>query len=442
MTLRIKSQWLREANRVFESTPQPAEDEATLGELGIHVGQTCLTQAFDTETNAPRDGANLSAYRLAEWLAWHWWRLRWEPARQRRRDVDWSAAHDLACIGGGWLWPNITIKSDGVRIVFDARPSEVVQTEQLHYTTDRIAIIPARTFEEGIDGFVGCVLTRLAECSCISKDLHSMWSELSSERKDPEISLYRRFEAYLGFDPDEAEPELIDCLIKEGNAVGLDAMSEVAADDHQSALGLYDAAREFGFDTRPSDGVQSVSTAQHVDRSQVPAWHVGVETAHQLRYQEHLGDGAIPNTSLAELCGISEQDLSRQSSTGNIAFAFALDDENSQKGRVVLRSAGEQGRRFAIARLLADRLLDGHNELLHPATGTYTYRQKMQRAFAGEFLCPIHSLLDFLNDDFSDEKQQDAAEHFNVSPLTVATLLVNNDYLDREELQDPEAKAA
>ena len=442
MTLRIKSQWLREADRDFDSTLQSAEDEATLGELGIHVGQTCLTQAFDTETNAPRDGANLSAYRLAEWLAWHWWRLRWEPARQRRRDVDWSVAHDLACIGGGWLWPNITIKSDGVRIVFDARPSEVVQTEQLHYTTDRIAIIPARTFEEGIDGFVGCVLTRLAECSCISTDLHSMWSELSSERKDPEISLYRRFEAYLGFDPDEAEPELIDCLIKEGNAVGLDAMSEVAADDHQSALGLYDAAREFGFDTRPSDGVQSVSTAQHVDRSQVPAWHVGVETAHQLRYQEHLGDGAIPNTSLAELCGISEQDLSRQSSTGNIAFAFALDDENSKKGRVVLRSAREQGRRFAIARLLADRLLDGHNELLHPATGTYTYRQKMQRAFAGEFLCPIHSLLDFLNDDFSDEKQQDAAEHFNVSPLTVATLLVNNDYLDREELQDPEAKAA
>ena len=170
MTLRIKSRWLREANRVFESALQPAEDEATLGELGIHVGQTCLTQAFDTETNAPRDGANLSAYRLAEWLAWHWWRLRWEPARQRRRDVDWSAAHDLACIGGGWLWPNITIKSDGVRIVFDARPSEVVQTEQLHYTTDRIAIIPARTFEEGIDGFVGCVLTRLAECTCISTE--------------------------------------------------------------------------------------------------------------------------------------------------------------------------------------------------------------------------------------------------------------------------------
>ena len=442
MTLRIKPRWLREANRDFESTLQAAEDEATLAELGIHVGQACLTQAVDRKTNTPRDGAYLSAYRLAEWLAWHWWRLRWEPARQRRRDVDWSTAHDLACIGGGWLWPNITIKSDGVRIVFDARPSEVVQTEPLHYTTGGIAIIPAATFEEGIDDFVECVLIRLTECTYMSTDLHSIWSELRSERKDREISLYRRFEAYLGFEPDEAEPELIEQLIAVGNSLGIDAISEVAADDHRSALELHEAAREFGFDTRPGDGVQSVFTSQPVDRSQVPAWQVGVKVAHQLRQQEHLGNEAIPNTKLAELCGISEQVLSRQGSTGNIAFAFALDDENKEKGRVVLRSAGEQGRRFAIARLLADRLLDDHNELLHPATGTYTYRQKMQRAFAGEFLCPIHSLLDFLNDDFSDEKQQDAAEHFNVSPLTVTARLVDNGDLDREELQDPEAKAA
>lgn len=440
MTLRIKSRWLCEADRDFDSTLQSAEDEATLGELGIHVGQTCLTQAIDRETNTPRDGANLSAYRLAEWLAWHWWRLRWEPARQGRRNVDWSEAHDLACIGGGWLWPNITIKSDGVRIVFAARPSEVVQTEQLHYKTDRIAIIPARTFEEGIDDFVECVLIRLAECTYMNTDLHSIWSELSSERKDPDISLYRRFEAYLGFDSDEAEPELVEQLIAEGNDLGLDAVSEVVADDHQSALGLHDAAREFGFDTCPGDGVQSVSTSQHVDRSQVPAWQVGVEVAHQLRQQEHLSDDAIPNARLAELCGISERVLSRQDSTGNLVFA--LDDENRKTGRVVLRSVWEQGRRFAIARLLADRLLDDDNELLHPATGTYTYRQKMQRAFAGEFLCPIHSLLAFLNDDFSDEKQQDAAEHFNVSSFAVTARLVDNGYLDREELQDPEAKAA
>ena len=248
----------------------------------------------------------------------------------------------------------------------------------------------------------------------------------------------------MGFDPDQAEPALIERLIKEGTAVGLDAMSEVAADDHHSALRLHDAARQFGFESRPGDGVQSVTELTAVDRSLVPAWKVGVDLAHRLRGQESLGDDPISNVRLAELFGIRKKDLSRKEPTREIAFAFALDAEDSTKGRVVLRSPREQGRRFAIARLLGDRILGDQNELLHPATGTYTYRQKMQRAFAGEFLSPIGSLLCFMNDDFSDEKQQDAAEHFNVSPLTVATLLVNNGHLDREEseLQDPEAVAA
>lgn len=451
MTLRIDSQWLAKADRVTESIPQSAEstlhsveDEATLGELVIHVDQTCLTQAVDCGTNETRNGANLSAYRLAEWLTWHWWRLRWEPERHRHRDLNWSSAHDLACIGGGWLWPNIAIKSDGERIVLHARSSRELQTEPLRYTMDAIKFISAATFEEGIDDFMDIVLARLEECTCRDTDLQSIWRELNIERQDREISLYRRFEAYMGFDPDEADPSLIERLIEDGTAVGLDALSEVAADDRQSALGVRETAQEYGFDTRPGDGVQRDSALPTVDRGQVPAWKVGVAVARQLRGQEQLGDDSITNTRLAELCGIRKQDLTRRDSTGNIEFTFALDDEDSRTSRVVLRSGGELGRRFAVARLLADRILDEKGELLHPATRAYTYRQKMQRAFAGEFLCPVDSLLGFLSDDFSDEKQQDAAEYFNVSSRTVQTLLVNNGYLDREdsELQDPEARAA
>lgn len=451
MTLQIESQWSMNADRIIEPTLRSAEpalhsaeDEATLGELGIEVGRTCLTQAVDCETNETRNGANLSAYRLAEWLAWHWWRLRWEPARQPPRDMDWSAAHDLACIGGGWLWPNITIKSDGVRIGFETRPSRVVQTEPLRYTMDANVIISAKTFEDGIDEFMASVLTRLEERTCQDTDLHSIWSELSSERQDSEISLYRRFEAYLGYNPDQADPALIERLIVDGAAVGLDAMSEVAADDQQSALGVRETARDFGFDSCPGDSVQHDSALPTFDRSQVPAWKVGVDVARLLRSQEQLKEKPITNNRLAGLCGIRKQDLSRRDSKGNIDFTFALDDESSRTSRVVLRSGGELGRRFAVARLLADRILDEKGELLHPATRAYTYRQKMQRAFAGEFLCPVDSLLDFLNNDFSDENQQDAAEYFKVSPLVVQTLLVRNGKLNIEdsELPDPEARAA
>ncbi len=39
-----------------------------------------------------------------------------------------------------------------------------------------------------------------------------------------------------------------------------------------------------------------------------------------------------------------------------------------------------------------------------------------------------------LHGDYSDEKQEEAAEHFNVSPFTVRTLLVNHRLIERDGL--------
>ena len=36
-----------------------------------------MTEAEDAFVKRVRKEVYLSAYRLAEWLAWNWWRLRW-----------------------------------------------------------------------------------------------------------------------------------------------------------------------------------------------------------------------------------------------------------------------------------------------------------------------------------------------------------------------------
>lgn len=59
----------------------------------------------------------------------------------------------------------------------------------------------------------------------------------------------------------------------------------------------------------------------------------------------------------------------------------------------------------------------------------------MQRAFAAELLCPVGSLVDFLEDDFSDEAREEAAERFEVSPFAVTAVLVNNGKLERDEIR-------
>ena len=120
-------------------------------------------------------------------------------------------------------------------------------------------------------------------------------------------------------------------------------------------------------------------------------------------------------------------------------MAFALDDQDGES-RVVLRSRRRTGRRFEAARLLADCLLVGTDDRLRPATGAATYRQKMQRAFAAELLCPVGSLLDVLADDFSDDARVGAAERFGVSPLAVMAVLANNGFADWEDARDPDVR--
>ena len=94
--------------------------------------------------------------------------------------------------------------------------------------------------------------------------------------------------------------------------------------------------------------------------------------------------------------------------------------------------SGWGGRRFDVARLLAERLFQqGGREPLRAVTRSYTYAQKAQRAFAAELLAPIDAVDGFLSGDLSEERQTEAAEYFEVSPYAIRSLLVNNHRVGR-----------
>jgi hypothetical protein len=100
-----------------------------------------------------------------------------------------------------------------------------------------------------------------------------------------------------------------------------------------------------------------------------------------------------------------------------------------------LRSRYREGRRFELCRLVADAAEFGEDERLLPATVAKTSRQKFQRAFAQEFLCPVEALIEALGTSHPEEDEiEAAARHFEVSPLLVRTMLVNNKVLPRDEL--------
>ena len=443
MTLDITTEWSQEAGGDLAVVPGAvAEDEASLSEIRIQVGETLLTRALDVEMMEMREGGTLSAYRLAEWLTWNWWRLRWEPVHHNTPSLNWRQAHDLASIGGGWLWPHLTIRSDGIRVLVDATPSRELDTEPLRYLTNATRAISADDFESGVDCLVERVLVRLDEWSLSHTDLRTTWDELAVERNDPESALYRRLEAILGFDVDEAESPRIEQVIEDGRSLGIEAMSEVVADQPLTAEHLRHAARTQGFDANPASGTRPPSGSVFHPQGEAP-WRIGTDAARSLRGREHLGDGPIEDGRLAELYGVRKRALLDMNTSigGPLAFALGGDGIAGTGSRVVLRSKWRVGRRFEIARLLADRVLVADtNERLRPVTRAYTYRQKMQRAFAAELLCPFTGLAEFLNEDLSDESREEAAAEYGVSSLAVTSILANNGLLEQAEIREPDLR--
>jgi hypothetical protein len=411
------------------------EERACFASLGIRFDNVWLTEGRDAYVNRIRSAPLLSAYHLAEWLASSWWRLRWEPRANTR---GWAFAHRLSTIGEGYIWPDITIFTDGQRTALLTKPTPERPTTPYRYINDFAAVVPAHQFEGAIDQFIEQVRGQLREERVSDSDLDFIWNDVRNERSDPGIAKRRKFEALLGHDPDEADPRKIDQLLADAQELGEGGVNEVAAEAAKSgellgAAALRQVAATNGFEASPRYVVRLQPGAGLPRVGDVAAWYLGAKTARVLRDQLSLGEQQVTNRRLAELAAVSEQALLKHNRGADISFAL---DTDVTSGRVVLRSKWETGRRFELARLVGDRLLGQPNGKLFPATRAYTYRQKAQRSFAAELLSPFNAIDAMLDGDYSMEAQQDVAEHFRVSPLTIRTLLVNHRRIEREELDE------
>lgn len=447
MSLKIRAAWVRSSGRGPDIAAERREDEASLARLSMSVGAVDLVRAEDRESKTVRAYSVLPAYALAEWLAWHWWRLCWEPQRSAGAWglQDWDRAHRMQSVGGGWLWPPVTLISDGQRMTVRAVPSRDHTGQPLSYLADEVCVIPLNSFEAAADDFVDRVLCQLDVHGLRESELETIWQELSAERADPELVRYRRTEALLGCDPDEATPEIIEAVLRDAETLGQGAMAEVAGmawERVMTAGSLSDWAHRYGFGGRVGDRAQLKSPVQQ-SRAVTPAWRLGAGSAQALREQERLGGGPLSNAWLAALCGVDERAIDTSESPVGQGFPLAFDlAEDQSASRVVLRSRWETGRRFELARLLGDHLTDTEAERLHPATNTYTYRQKIQRAFAAELLAPTDSLATYLDSAASAEEAiEDAAGEFQVSPWVVTRLLVNGGHLGADFLNDAEPES-
>jgi hypothetical protein len=343
----------------------------------------------------------------------------------------------MSTIGSGYIWPNIECVSDGERVFLQAHPTSSRSAEPLRYIADAGEVMTGADLEYGCECFIDQVVEKLRAESVLGSNLERIWSYTREERRDPDSAWYRRIEAAMGFEPDEADEQLVETLIGDAALLGRNAVAELAAsasrdEPAQGSEGLKELALSLGHDADLSSIPSLTSESSVTPADSVPAWVVGESAARALRRNEKLSEGPVSDTLLASLAGTSPDAL--RGKQAPLSYFLALDGGGTM-ARLILQSPFKEGRRFALARLLGDRVVGGSDEALTPALRSRTYRQKLQRAFAAEFLCPFDEARQQLGHDLSDENQQRVASEYDVSPMLVRTQLVNNGQLGRDTLE-------
>lgn len=403
------------------------EINSTAAAISISVNDRIITYVNDGIAKTTRDKIFVSAYPLAMWFASNWWRLRWEPGL--RYDIDWQLAHATPSIGYGYIWPALTIQSDGEAIQLQMHPTELSDGEPIQYINTINEMIPADQFENEVGSFIELVLSRLATLDISNSELHGLWQEILAELNDEENYLYRKTEALLGTNPDDLPAEVVQLFLKLGEEVGHEAAAEIASSasgkDHKTIL---EKIQDYAF----SDGMPVFldwlndlhHVAQDIRTHNRPPWEKGWELARKTRTALGLNGSPISDQYFSEILH-TEPSIWTNISTGLPDLGLAIRSEEQDHLKLLLNKNNLEGRRFEVARLIADHLFAIDDTWL-PATNSTTARQKIQRAFAAEFLCPVQSLSEKLNGIITSERITDVAREYRVSPLAVASHLANN----------------
>jgi hypothetical protein len=415
---------------------ESAEVSQTSAMLKIVLGNTIVTRNEDEWAQTVREDVRLSAYPLALWFASSWWRLRWESLPLQAPSHSWRMAHELRAAGFGYVWPRILFASEGDHVQVWAAQSASDAKAPVRYLESAYSEISAREFERTIDEFVNGVLARLDAVAVARTSLHDLWKEVVEERHDHKCAFDRQLEAMLGFDPDESPETLLDTLKNLIPKAGASAIQEIApVCATASPSKTLDSILIASAANSPRGRFAIRLDATRLDAS-LPSWEQGRELAQQLRSRLSLNGSPVPDAKLSELIGLPPKvaiDGSRAGASPPLGLAIR-GGAREQEAKFVFRRRVRPSRRFEIARLICDHAIADESDRWLPATDGKTSRQRIQRAFAAEFLCPIDPLIDFLGGDFTSDSFDEAAEHFGVSAQAVKSQLVNQDILPSDFL--------
>jgi hypothetical protein len=426
----------------------PAE-RASLALIQLFINGECVTEVADIgAARSLRSSVRVSAYWLAYWFAANWWRLAYEtvPPLQRydARWIDWRQSHQLPGIGHGFLWPPVEIASLNGALVIGgiertANPPDVEPLRYLAHLDEQF--VSFDSFQTGVDAFVRAVLMRLNGLD-INSELHEIWQVVMDERADAVSSSVRRREALLGFDPDDVPAALLAFLAEKGHTIGQAAVDEIASAariDSVNEIDRISASLENNksIQMHVGDSKRMRDLFQRETDTKEPPWEQGIAAARVVRRYWGLDGKPISRRAFAEKLGLPQQRIQASGlERGPVVAVGVRDACHDDELKMLLHSRNPHGQRFEIARIIADHVFIPVDESWRPITNMRTTRQQFQRAFAAEFLAPVHALRAELEGSkfVSADDIEDLANKFDVNPPVVENQLVDDAVISQADL--------
>ncbi|MDR0882579.1 MAG: hypothetical protein LBP55_08550 [Candidatus Adiutrix sp.] len=422
----------------------------TSASIGITVNNTNATFNVNTESLSTSERADLAFYPMALWFVRCWWRLHWETGNvwldKKQQNPYWRMAHELTSAGYGYIWPDLTFVSDGRDMTILGRSTSYPgEASPINYLKNLKLSIPIQSFTDEIARCVHIVLDRLESSPAIGlvdTELRQHWTAVMEEQQDPVAAKYRKIEAMLGFNPDEADESLLEAFIKRADTLGTGIVEELAAimpNPAGNILADLDAiaqnSQDLGIKGNFSipDGISKAG----ILRGKLKPFEIGRQLASELRAKCGASTDKISDQVISDLMGTSVNAWA--SHTGTSPFTLGVINPDDDSIRIIFKSKAKRSRRFQACRLVADKLISNADNHWFPVSSAATVRQKIQRAFAGEFLCPFERLNDFLGGHYDEDSIAEAAEYFDVSEQVPITHLVNRGYMVPDALNNDQA---
>jgi hypothetical protein len=419
---------------------EPAADvrspelKATWARLEIWIGDECVTEVEDRDSQSARRSVYVSLYPLAEWVAFNWWLLKADarpgmPARSTSsRTIDSPLGgrsllhrHNLRSAGEGFRWPDLTLVPEGqtTRLVW-WRDREVPTTIPIRYIGQGESFLDGKAVETTLSAFVESVLTRLSEQGVAHTTLAAEWDNL--KQTDQEEAQFCLAAARLGLDPySEAaaiESEILRAADQLGEHVFDDFVDAVSPQQIGAGLEWIAEARSL-IESQSGPANQIVGRLRadlHRETTVGPRnrpWERGWQQAGRLR--QLLG------AQVEEVFDLSDLVVPKVRSTPDRGLQAAGGASGGSTPVVVLgRAQSDEVSRFTLARGLW-RILSQHDPLFL-VTAAHTDKQKAERAFAAELLAPAAGIAQRLEDGagaITMEDLEPVAQHFRVSPLVI-----------------------